>query len=387
MLPYGRQSIDRDDIRAVVEVLQGDWLTTGPAVDRFESALAERVQAPHAVAVANGTAALHAALAAGGIGPGDEVIVPAITFVASSNAAIYLGAKPVFADVCPQTLLIDCGDAARKITAATRAIIAVDYAGQPCDYAALKTLCDRHGLLLIADACHSLGGSIGRQPVGSLADMTCFSFHPVKPITSGEGGAITTAQPEFFQRLRQFRNHGIATDFRQRERAASHAYDMSTLGYNYRLTDIQAALAYSQLQKLDRFRDQRELLVQHYSQRLADLPLLQPLDRRPGTTHAWHLQVVRCQQELSDCRDALFTAMRSRGIGVNVHYRPVYQHSFYVEKFGARANHCPHAEQAYSQILTLPLFPSMVSADVDHVCQALAQSQDEVLAAASAQAA
>lgn len=387
MLPYGRQTIDRDDIRAVVEVLEGDWLTTGPTIDRFEAALAERVQVPHAVALANGTAALHAAMAACGIGPGDEVIVPAITFVATANAVIYQGGKPVFADVDPRTLLIDVADVASKITSSTRAIVAVDYAGQPADYLALRRLCDQHRLTLIADACHSLGGSCGRQAVGSLADLTCFSFHPVKPITCGEGGAVTTAKIEYFQRLRHFRNHGIAADFRQRERAAAHAYDMSSLGFNYRLTDIQAALAISQLKKLDRFRRQREQLAQSYHRHLIDHPQIQPLDRTANTTHAWHLFVVRCQAEMIGQRDSLFAAMRARGFGVNVHYRPVYQHSFYEHQYGNQTGCCPQSEMAYQQILTLPLFPGMITADVDRVCQALDESIDSLTATHRTQAA
>ncbi len=387
MLPYGRQTIERDDIRAVVEVLEGDWLTTGPTIDRFEAALAERVQAPHAVAISNGTAALHAAMAACGIGPGDEVIVPAITFVATANAVLYQGGKPIFADVDPRTLLIDVDDVAGKITSATRAIVAVDYAGQPADYCALRRLCDQHRLTLIADACHSLGGACGTQPVGNLADLTCFSFHPVKPITSGEGGAITTPHKDYYQRLRQFRNHGIATDFRQRERASAHVYDMETLGFNYRLTDIQAALANSQLKKLERFRRQREQLAEYYQLRLVDHPQFQPLDRTANTTHAWHLYVIRCQAELTNCRDSLFSAMRSRGFGVNVHYRPVYQHSYYEQQFGKQTGCCPQAEAAYRQILTLPLFPGMISADIDRVCRALDESIDSLVGDQQARAA
>jgi perosamine synthetase len=387
MLPYGRQQIDRDDIRAVVEVLSGDWLTTGPAIDRFESALTQRVQAKFACALANGTAALHATMNAIGIGPGDEVIVPAITFVATANAVIYQGGRPVFADINPNTLLIDLDDVVRKITPATKAIVAVDYAGQPCDYVGLRAICDRYQLKLIADACHSLGAALQHQPVGSLADLTCFSFHPVKPITSGEGGAVTTNDAEMHQRLRSFRNHGIGLDFRQRERAAAHSYDMSELGFNYRLTDIQAALATSQLSKLDRFRRQREQLAEVYAERCRAQGMWRPLSLCAGTTHAWHLFVIQFQEELSAERDAMFTALRARGIGVNVHYRPVYQHSFYEHRFGPQTGCCPQAEQAYNRILTLPLFPGMVTADVHRVCSALNEASREVLAQGAMKAA
>ena len=238
-LPYGRQWLDEDDIAAVGEVLHSDWLTTGPKVGDFEQAFAGFVGAKEAVTVCNGTAALHAAMYAVGIGPGDEVIVPPMTFAATANCVVFQGGTPIFADVNSDTLLLDPAQVESRITPRTKAVIAVDYTGQPCDYDALRTIADRHGLTLVADACHALGASYKGRPVGSLADLSTFSFHPVKHITTGEGGMITTGDPELARRMRVFRNHGITTDHRQREKQGSWFYEMVDLGYNYRLTDVQ----------------------------------------------------------------------------------------------------------------------------------------------------
>ena len=301
MLPYGKQTIEKDDIAAVVETLQSDWLTTGPKVEEFENAFANAVSVRHAVAVSSGTAALHSAMFAAGIGKNetDEVIVPAITFVASANAAVYLNANPVFADVDANTLLIDPDDVRRKITPRTRAIVAMDYAGQPCDYVALKQIADQHNLILISDACHSLGASTEAGPVGSLADFTCFSLHPIKQITAGEGGVIATNDGQAANAMKAFRNHGIQTDWSMREELAQHQYAMSMIGFNYRLTDIQCALALSQLKKLDRFTRRRNDIARFYRSLLEPLPYVQPLAVRPGIEHAYHLFVVRWDSELT----------------------------------------------------------------------------------------
>ncbi|HLN59353.1 MAG TPA: aminotransferase class I/II-fold pyridoxal phosphate-dependent enzyme, partial [Thermoanaerobaculia bacterium] len=294
-LPYGRQDVHEDDIAAVVEVLRSDWLTTGPAVPAFEKAVAETVGAAEAVAVSSGTAALHAAYAALGLGPGDEVIVPAITFAATSNAALYLGATPVFADVDAKTLLLDPADTERKITPRTRAIVAVDYAGQPCDYDALRALARSHGLLLVADACHSLGAAFRGRPVGALADLTAFSFHPVKTITTGEGGMVTTDDPDRARWMRAFRNHGITTDHRERAESGTVSYDMVLLGYNYRLTDFQAALGMAQLRRLSSVLEQRRRLADIYYRGLSDLAYVRPLLTAADRTHAHHILVVRLE--------------------------------------------------------------------------------------------
>jgi len=369
LLPYGRQTIDDDDIAAVVEVLRSDWLTTGPKVEEFERALAAFTGTQHAVAVSNGTAALHAVAAALEIGPGDEVIVPAITFVATANCVVYQGGTPVFADVDHATLLIDPADVERKITARTKAIIAVDYAGQPCDYAALRSIAQRHGLHLVADACHALGGSADGQPVGSLADLSTFSLHPVKPITCGEGGAITTNDEALASRMRVFRSHGITSDFRQREKQGSWAYEMVSLGFNYRLSDIQCALAASQLRKLPAWIARRQEIARRYDEAFAGHPSFGPLATRAGVSHGYHLYVIRLREGVD--RSATFRALRAEGIGVNVHYAPVHLHPFYREKFGAKPGLCPVAEQVASEILTLPVFPNMTQADVEDVITAV----------------
>jgi perosamine synthetase len=372
MIPYGRQFIDDDDIQAVEDVLRSDWLTTGPKVAEFEAAVAEYVGARQGVAVSSGTAALHCAMFALGIGPGDEVIIPSITFAASANCVVYQKGTPVFADVEPATLLLDTDKVAEKITPRTRAIIAVDYAGHPCNYDRLRKLADRHGLAVVDDACHALGAEYQGEKIGSLADMTIFSFHPVKHITTGEGGMIVTDNPEYTQRLRLFRNHGITTDFHQREKMGSWIYEMTDLGYNYRLTDIQCALGISQLKKLSDWLLRRQAIARRYDQALADLPGIRPLAVHPGVSHAYHLYVVRVDREkLGQDRAAVFQALREQGIGVNVHYLPVYLHPFYRQKFQTGPGLCPLAEQAYEEIISLPMFPSLKAEAQDRVIAAL----------------
>ena len=374
LLPYGKQTIDEDDIQSVMDVLRSEWLTTGPLVNQLETAFSAHTQAHSATAVSNGTAALQAALHAIDIQPGDEVIVPAITFCATANAVIYHGGTPVFADISPEHLLIDIDDVARKITNQTRAIIAVDYAGQPCHYAALRQLADEFNLFLIADACHSLGATYQQQPVGSLADLSCFSFHPVKPITCGEGGMVTVNTPGLEQaesltrRLRSFRNHGIDSDHRTRQTAGQHEYDMQALGFNLRLSDIQCALALSQLSKLDSFTARRQAIASEYHRQLSALEDFTPLVQMQDRTHAYHLMVIRCRSN----RDHVFNELRQRQIMANVHYRPVYQHSFYRQRFDTSAVDCPQAERAYREILSLPIFPSMEDKQIERVSEALA---------------
>lgn len=368
-IPYGRQWLDEDDVEAVSDILRSDWLTTGPAVESFERAIQEFTGCRHAIAVSSGTAALHAAVHALGIGPGDEVIVPAMTFVATANAVVFEGGTPVFADVDAGTLLIDPSDVERKITPRTRAVIAVDYAGQPCEYESLRLIAGRHGLGLISDACHSLGGEYHGRRMGSVADLTAFSFHPVKHITTGEGGMITTNDENLARRMRRFRNHGISTDFRQRAEAGSWSYEMEELGYNYRITDIQCALGTSQLRKLPRWLARRREIAARYDAAFASSSILAPLNVRPEVSHARHLYVVRFAPEIS--RDAAFRAFREMGIGVNVHYMPVHLHPFYQRQFGTGPELCPRAEQAYPRLLSLPLFPRMRDEEVEAVIDAV----------------
>jgi perosamine synthetase len=365
LIPYGKQKIDEADIAAVVEVLRSDWLTTGPKVEEFEHRFAEYVGARHAVAVSSGTAALHAALHALGVGPGDEVIVPPITFAATANAAVFLGATPVFADVDPQTLLIDPGCVEKKISPRTRAIIGVDYGGQPCDYDSLTSIATRAGANLVADACHSLGATLGSRQAGSLAELSAFSFHPVKHITTGEGGMITTGDARLAGRMRQFRNHGITTDHHQRHVEGAWFYEMVELGYNYRLTDFQCALGLSQLSRLPDWLLRRREIALCYSEAFRELEGIELLQVRPGVSHAYHLYVVRITGKNPRAnRDRVFSQLRGRGIGVNVHYIPVHLHPFYRTRFGTGPGLCPVAERVYGEILSLPLFPAMTDEDV-----------------------
>lgn len=372
MLPYGRQTIDDEDIAAITATLRADYLTGGPWVGQFEAAIAATVGAQEAVAVNSGTAALHAAMAALQIGPGDEVIVPALTFVATANCVLYQGGSPVFADIEPDTLLISPASIEAKLSARTRAIIAVDYAGQPCDYAALHKIARRYGIALVADACHALGAEYQGTSVGSLADINVFSFHPVKAITTGEGGAAVTNDTELAKRMRAFRNHGMSTDFRQREMAGRWGYDIETLGYNYRISDLQCALGVSQLRHLPAWLARRRDIAATFDKAFGQYPIVSPLKRCDGRTHAYHLYVVTLALErLTVGRDQFLQALRAEGIGANVHYRPVHLQPLYQQRIGTCAGICPGAEVAYSRIMSLPIFPTMNQQDVNDVIQAV----------------
>lgn len=372
MIPYGKQSIDETDIDAVVGVLRSDWLTTGPKLNEFETAFAEFCDTQNAIAVSNGTAALHCAMYAAGIGPGDEVLVPAMSFVASSNCVVFQGAKPVFCDVRENDLLIDVNKLESRITPATKAIIAVDYAGMPCDYKGLCSISRKHNLTLVADACHSVGGKYRNLPVGSLADMSVFSFHPAKNMTTGEGGMITTNDDLFAKRVRSFRGHGIDLDFRQRVEAQSWEYQMLDLGWNYRLTDIQCALGISQLAKLPVWVERRNEIAARYDAAFKPLyPALIPVapdEIDSGTVSGRHLYVIRVPGKT---KKSVFKALRAAGIGVNVHYPPIHLHPFYEERFGTGPGLCPVAEKVYAELITLPLFPSMTEEEIAIVIEAV----------------
>ena len=371
MLPYGRQTIDDADIDAVVGVLRSGWLTTGPAVAEFESAFAKAAGAAEAVAVANGTAALHAAAFGAGIGPGDEVITTPMTFAATANCVRYQGGTVVFADVRADTLNLDPAEVERRITPRTRAIITVDYAGQPSDLEELETLAARHGLVLVEDASHSLGATYRGRRVGALARMTTFSLHPVKHVTTGEGGMVTTDDVELAARLRAFRTHGITSDFRDRDRVGSWMYDMVALGFNYRLTDLQSALGLSQLAKLDDWLARRRAIAARYTAAFAVLASIETPTTLADRESAWHIYVVRLRLErLRADRGQVFRALRAENIGVNVHYVPVPWHSYYASLGYARGG-WPIAEQAYERMITLPIFPAMTDGDVDDVIAAV----------------
>jgi perosamine synthetase len=372
-IPYGRQVIEDEDIAAVVEVLHSDWLTTGPQVARFEQAFAAYVGAAHAVAASSGTAALHLCMLAAGIGPGDEVIVPALTFVASANCALYVGATVVFADVRADTLTIDVAQLPSLVTPRTRAIVAVDYGGLPADLDELLALCRRHELLLVEDACHAPGAEYRGRKLGAIAHLTAFSFHPVKHLTTAEGGMVTTEDAALAERLGRLRNHGISTEPRERERQGTWQYDMAELGYNYRLNDLQCALGLAQVRRLPQNVARRRVLAERYCERLTSLPQLrlpfEPADRR----HAWHLYAVRVTgADPAPARERIFAALRADGIGVNVHYLPVYRHSYYRAR-GYAAGLCPVAEHAYAGLLSLPMWHGLADEAQERVIDSVSR--------------
>ena len=368
MIPYGRQTIEEDDIQAVVDVLRSDYLTTGPKIAEFEKMVADYVGAKYAVAISNGTSALHAACFAAGIQPGDEVITTPLTFAASSNCVLYCGGTPVFADVDPKTYNIDPEDIRRKITDKTKAIIAVHLAGQPCDMDEIHKIAKEHDLIVIEDGAHALGSVYKGKKVGTLSDMTTFSFHPVKPITTGEGGMIVTDNEEFYQKMMLFRSHGITRDENLMTRNdGPWFYQQLDLGYNYRITDIQCALGCSQMKKLDRFLALRKEIVARYNEAFADCENIVTPYQLPETESGWHLYIV----QVKNCdRRKVFEALREHGIAVNVHYIPVYLHPYYQEH-GYKDVHCRNAEEVYSHIISLPLYPTLTEEQQQYVIETL----------------
>src|SRR5580693_8931800 len=372
LLPYGRQSIDESDIRAVVETLRSDWLTTGPKVAEFEEAMAVSVGAKHAVSFSSGTAALHAAAFTAGLQPGDEAITSPLTFAATANCVLYQGAMPVFADVLEDSLNLDPEQVAARITARTKAILPVDYAGHPADLDSILQLAERHGLIVIEDACHALGAEYRGRHVGSVAHMTVFSFHPVKHLTTGEGGMVTTDNPVFAETLRRFRNHGISSDARQRQRAGQWHYEMVLLGFNYRLTDIACALGLQQMKKLEPNLERRRQIAAHYTSEFRSMTGVVAPVVRPDVNPAWHLYPIRLDlTKLSAGRGELFQALRAENIGVNVHYIPVHRHPYYRDRFGYKGGEFPVAEAAYECLISLPMFNGMTDRDVDDVVRAV----------------
>lgn len=371
-LPYGRQSIDEADIQAVIEVLRSDWLTTGPKVAEFEEAFAARVGAAHAVSFSSGTAALHAAAFAAGVKAGDEAITTPMTFAATANCVLYQGATPVFADVSDDTLNIDPELISSRISSKTRALLPVDYVGHPADLTPIMEIAQRHGLIVIEDACHALGAQYNGKRVGSVADMTVFSFHPVKHITTGEGGMVTTDNPRFAETLRRFRNHGIASDARQRQSAGQWHYEMVFLGFNYRLSDIGCALGIEQLKRLDSNLCRRRQIAARYKDAFRGFSGVIPPVVRSEVDPAWHLYPVRLDlAKLKADRAQIFRALRGENIGVNVHYIPVHLHPYYRDHFDYKAGDFPVAEDAYARLLSLPMFHGMSDQDVDDVIQAV----------------
>lgn len=365
-IPYGRQSIDEEDIRAVVETLRSDFLTTGPKVEEFEKCVAEYVGAKYAVAISNGTAALHAACFAAGIGEGDEVITTPITFAASSNSALYCGGKPVFADIDPVTYNIDPEDIKRKITDRTKAIVAVHYTGQPCDMDSIHKIAKEHNLIVIEDAAHALGAEYKGNKIGSMSDMTTFSFHPVKHITTAEGGMIMTNNKELYDKLILFRTHGITRDPKLLSRdEGSWYYEQIDLGYNYRITDIQCALGISQMRRLDDFVAKRREIAKRYDKAFSENPNIVVPFQKEGCNNSYHLYVIQVKNVN---RRQVFEELRASGIGVNVHYVPVYTFPYYREH-GYEAVTCKHAEELYENIISIPMYPDLTLEEQEYVIE------------------
>lgn len=363
-IPYGRQSIDENDIKAVEEVLRSDYLTTGPKIEEFERKVAAYTGAKYAVAIANGTAALHAACYAAEIGEGDEVITTPITFAASSNCVLYCGGKPVFADIDEKTYNISPEDIERKITSATKAIIAVHFTGQPCEMEKIHNIARKHNLIVIEDAAHALGAQYKGKMVGSISDMTTFSFHPVKHITTGEGGMILTNNDRLYQRLKLFRTHGITRDDKlMTKNDGPWYYEQLELGFNYRITDIQCALGISQMDKLPEFLNRRKNIAARYNEAFADNDNIQIPYQESGCDNAWHLYVIRMKKGK---RKEVFEKLRKAGIGVNVHYIPVYQHPYY-RNHGYKDTICSNAEEYYKECISLPLYPGLKDEEQGYV--------------------
>ena len=361
MIPYGKQTIYKEDIDSVLKVLEeNDMLTCGKYVDKFEEKICDYVNAKYGVAVNSGTAALHLAMFAINISEGDEVIVPAISFVASANCVLYQGGKPVFCDVFENTLCIDYTKLEDLITSKTKAIIIVDMCGNPCDYDEIKKISDKYNLFIIQDAAHSLGSVYKEQKVGSYADITCFSFHPVKNITTCEGGMMVTNNNVFYERGKQFRSHGITKDFKLR---TSYDYEMCSLGYNYRISDVLCALGISQLSHIDRFIKKRNYIANRYNIFFENYKeYIEPIVNNYYS--AYHIYIVKIKKH---DRDFVFNKLKENNINVNVHYKPIYMHPYY-KQLKYKEGLCSVAENIYTKILTLPIFPTLTDIEIDFIC-------------------
>lgn len=374
ILPYGHQWIDEEDIEAVSGVLHSDWITQGPKVAEFEKEFAKYVDNKYAVAVSSGTAALHDACFAAQIEKGDEAITSPITFAASANCVLYQGGTPIFADIDADTLNIDSVEIKKKITKKTKILIPVDFTGLPADLEKILQIARKNNLIVIEDASHALGATYRNRKIGSISDMTIFSFHPVKHITTGEGGMITTNNKEYYERLKLFRTHGITKD---KDKLLNYDgpwyYEMQELGYNYRLTDFQCALGLSQLKKIDRIIRRRREIVQKYNNEFKDLPEIKIPQINPVNSNpAWHIYMIQLNLEkLKVGRREIFEALKAENIGVNVHYIPVHLQPYYQKRFGYHLGDFPKAENYYSRAITLPVFPKMSDKDIDDVIKAV----------------
>ena len=367
---YGKQTIEDDDIKAVVDTLKSPLITCGPKVDELEKELCEYTGARYAVAVSNGTAALHCACIAAGIGSGDEVITTPMTFAASANCVLYCGARPVFADINPETYNIDPDSIRKCITSRTKAIIAVDFTGQVVEADEIRKICDEYGLLFIEDAAHSIGSSYNGTKVGNIADITTFSFHPVKTITGGEGGAVLTNDENLYNKISLAHTHGITHDeamMKDLPHEGMWYYEQISLGYNYRMTDFQAALLISQLGKLERFKKRRKEIVDYYDSELKNVDgiIIQKEIEQSDTCR--HLYIIRLDENVLSCtRREFFDEMGSRGVQPQVHYVPVYWFPYYQE-LGYKMGLCPNAEEVYKGIMSIPLYPSLTEEETEYV--------------------
>jgi perosamine synthetase len=368
LLPYGHQWIDDEDIAAVIEVLKGDWITQGPKVDEFEKRVAEYCHAKYAVAVSSGTAALHAACAVARISPGDEAITTPITFAATANAIVYGGGKPVFADIREDTLNIDAGEIRKRLSPKTKAILPIDFAGHPADLDEIRKIASEKGLVIIEDASHALGAEYKGHKIGSLADMTIFSFHPVKHITTGEGGMILTNNKEFYEKLKIFRHHGIV----HKPDKGSWYYEIPEPGHNFRITDFQCTLGLSQLKKLALFIQRRREIAAKYNEAFSKMEeIITPLEE-DFVKAVYHIYVIQLRTEMLKVgRKEILEALRAENIGVNVHYMPLHLHPFYQRQFGYKKGNYPKAERYYERAITLPIFPKMSDEDIEDVIKAV----------------
>lgn len=373
-IPYGTQWITEEDIQAVVDTLRSDYLTTGPKVKEFEEAVADYVGAAYAVAVSSGTAALHLACMAAGIGKGDEVITTPITFAASANCALYCGAKPVFADIDPISYNISPYSLREKITEHTKAVVAVHYTGQPCQMEEIRQIAAEHNLLVIEDGAHALGAAYKGKRIGSLSEMTCFSFHPVKHITTCEGGMITTNDKTLYEKLLLFRTHGITRnpELLENKEEGGWYYEQLDLGYNYRISDIQCALGISQLKRLPAFLERRQEIAETYTEAFKGVEGITVPAQLDGCRSSWHLYVIQVAKEK---RQTVFEWLRKEGIGVNVHYIPVYLHPYY-QKNGYKDIHCEEAEKLYQGLISLPMYPKLTCEQQQYVIEKVKQAND-----------
>lgn len=370
---YGRQWIDDQDVKAVAEVMKSPFITQGPQTEKLEKALCKYTGAEYAVCISNGTAALYVACVAAGVGPGDEVITTPMTFAASANCALYCGADVVFADINPETYNIDPKSIVKKITNKTKAIVAVDFTGQAVEIDEIRKICEEHNLVFIEDAAHSIGTKYNGKQVGSLADMTTFSFHPVKTITGGEGGAILTDNEEYYKKLVLYRSHGITKnpDLMEHPTGEVWYYEQLGLGYNFRLTDIQAALITSQLSKIDGFAQRRKEIVKRYNDAFRDMEEIIVQKEIEQSDSCRHLYIIQLNpSKLSCTRKEFFDALAAENVQPQVHYIPVYYFPYY-ERLGYKRGLCPNAERIYENIMSIPLYPALTDEDVEDVIHAV----------------